>query len=75
MAHDGMKILKWIGTILCLIGIYLTSVNAYPSNIFYGLAGSAVWAFVGIYQCDVPLFIVEFVAVAFYVYGVFIYFS
>lgn len=67
--------LKWIGTILCLIGIFLTSINVYPSNIWYGLAGSAVWAYVGIHQRDIPLFLVEFVAVVFYGYGVFIYFS
>ena len=69
------EMLKWVGTILCLIGIFLTSINEYPSNIWYGLTGSAIWAFVGIKQQDIPLFLVEFVAVAFYVYGVVIYFS
>jgi len=33
--------------------------------------GSAVWALVGIYQEDIPLFVVEFVAVLFYVVGVY----
>ena len=65
-----MLFVKWIGTILCLVGIALTSANIYPSNLFYGLAGSAVWAFAGIYQRDIPLFLVEFVAVAIYVIGV-----
>jgi hypothetical protein len=66
--------LKWIGTILCLIGIALTSINIYPSNIVFGLAGSGIWAFVGIYQRDIPLFLVEFVAVAFYGLGVVTYY-
>jgi hypothetical protein len=66
--------LKWIGTILCLIGIGLTSINIYPSNIVFGLAGSGIWAFVGIYQRDIPLFLVEFVAVAFYAIGVVTYY-
>lgn len=65
-----MQFVKWIGTILCLIGIALTSANIYPYNIFYGLAGSAIWAFAGIYQRDIPLFLVEAVAVAIYVIGV-----
>ena len=65
-----MLFVKWIGTILCLIGIALTSANIYPHNIFYGLAGSAIWAFAGIYQRDIPLFLVEAVAVAFYLIGV-----
>jgi hypothetical membrane protein len=64
-----LKIAKWIGTILCLIGILLTSFNIYPINIYFGLLGSAVWALVGIYQEDIPLFVVEFVAVLFYVAG------
>ena len=70
-AWNRLKIAKWIGTILCLIGILLTSLNIFPLNLHFGLIGSAVWALVGIYQEDVPLFIVEFVAVFFYVIGVY----
>jgi drug/metabolite transporter (DMT)-like permease len=66
-----LKIAKWIGTALCLIGILLTSFNIYPLNIYFGLFGSAVWALVGIYQEDMPLFVVEFVAVFFYFVGVY----
>jgi drug/metabolite transporter (DMT)-like permease len=66
-----LKIAKWIGTALCLIGILLTSFNIYPINIYFGLFGSAVWALVGIYQEDMPLFVVEFVAVFFYFVGVY----
>jgi hypothetical membrane protein len=54
-----------------LIGIFLTSLNFYPINLHFGLIGSAVWALVGIYQEDIPLFVVEFVAVFFYVVGVY----
>jgi hypothetical membrane protein len=54
-----------------LIGIFLTSLNFYPINLHFGLIGSAIWALVGIYQEDIPLFIVEFVAVLFYVIGVY----
>lgn len=69
-----MNLLKWLGTILCLIGIFLTSINVYPDNIWYGLIGSSIWAFAGVYQRDTPLFLVEFVAVAFYAYGVVTYY-
>jgi hypothetical protein len=65
-----MTLVKWIGTILCLIGIALTSANVYPDNLYYGFVGSAIWAGVGIYHRDIPLFLVEFVAVIFYVLGV-----
>lgn len=70
----NMTLIKWIGTILCLIGIALTSINVYPSNIWFGLVGSAIWSFAGIYQRDIPLFLVEFVAVAFYGIGVVTYY-
>lgn len=69
-----MTLVKWIGTILCLVGIALTSMNVFPSNIWFGLVGSAIWSFAGIYQRDIPLFLVEFVAVAFYGIGVVTYY-
>ena len=65
-----MKLLKWSGTILCLSGIALTSFNIYPLNIFLSLMGSFLWAVAGVLQKDVPLFLVEAVAVAFYLAGV-----
>lgn len=70
-AWNNLRVAKWIGTILCLIGIFLTSLNFYPINLHFGLIGSAVWSLVGIYQEDIPLFVVEFVAVLFYVVGVY----
>lgn len=66
-----MILIKWLGTILCLIGIGLTSFNIYPANIFLSLVGSALWTLAGFIQRDVPLFLVEIVAVVFYLLGVF----
>jgi len=65
-----MILLKWSGTILCLIGIALTSFNVYPLNLFFGLIGSALWTLAGFLQQDVPLVLVEAVAVIIYVMGV-----
>jgi len=64
---------KWLGTILCLIGIGLTSVNIYPLNIFLSLIGSGLWAFSGYRQDDYALFLVEAVAVFLYAFGVYWY--
>jgi hypothetical protein len=63
-------IIKWLGTILCLIGIALTSFNIYPLNILFGLVGSALWTLAGFMQRDVPLLLVEFVAVVLYFGGI-----
>ena len=65
-----MLLIKWLGTILCLLGIALTSFNIYPLNIFLSLVGSALWTLAGFLQQDKPLFLVEFVAVIIYFMGV-----
>jgi hypothetical protein len=61
--------MKWTGTGLCLIGIALTSLNIYPLNLWFGLVGSGLWAYAGIRQKDMALFVVEAVAVGMYLIG------
>jgi hypothetical protein len=65
--------IKWGGTVLCLIGIGLTSFNVYPLNILFGLVGSSLWTYAGILQRDLPLILVEVVAVILYFAGVVTY--
>ena len=62
--------IKWAGTVLCLVGIALTSFNVYPLNVFLSLVGSALWTIAGILQRDTPLILVEAVAVILYLSGV-----
>lgn len=64
-----MVLMRWLGTALCLIGIALTSLNVFPINLVFGFTGSLLWSVVGIQQKDYALFIVEFVAVLMYFYG------
>lgn len=64
--------MKWSGTVLCLVGIALTSLNIYPVNLFFGFTGSLLWAVAGLKQKDYALFVVEFVAVLMYFYGIII---
>ena len=65
-----MMLLKWLGTILCLLGIALTSYNVFPLNIVLSFVGSGLWAVAGLLQRDAPLFLVEAVAVALYFSGI-----
>jgi len=65
--------LKWTGTLLCLLGILLTSINIYPLNILIGMIGSGLWTYAGYEQDDMALFTVEIVAVAFYLAGIVLY--
>jgi len=65
--------IKWAGTILCLAGIGLTSFNVYPANVVLSLIGSTLWTVAAIIQRDKPLFLVEAVAVLFYLAGLITY--
>jgi hypothetical protein len=62
--------IRWTGTVLCLIGIALTSLNVYPLNLFFGLVGSFLWTLQGYINKDYALLIVEAVAVIIYIVGV-----
>jgi hypothetical protein len=63
--------IRWSGTILCLIGIALTSLNIYPLNLFFGLVGSFLWTLQGYLYKDNALVVVEFVAVLMYMAGLY----
>ena len=65
--------MKWLGTLLCLIGIALTSFNIYPANIFFGMIGSGIWTLAGVLQNDAPLVLVEAVATVIYLFGIILY--
>jgi len=62
--------IRWSGTILCLIGIALTSLNIYPLNLLFGLVGSFLWTVQGYLYRDNALVIVELVAVIIYLVGI-----
>jgi hypothetical protein len=61
--------IRWSGTVLCLIGIALTSLNIYPLNLFFGLVGSFLWTVQGYLYRDNALLLVEAVAVLMYLAG------
>jgi hypothetical protein len=63
--------IRWSGTILCLIGIALTSLNIYPLNLVFGLVGSFLWTVQGYLYKDNALLAVELVAVLMYMAGIY----
>jgi hypothetical protein len=63
--------IRWSGTVLCLIGIALTSFNIYPLNLVFGLIGSFLWTVQGYLYRDNALLVVELVAVLMYLVGLF----
>lgn len=71
--QHSLLLIKWSGTVLCLIGIALTSFNIYPANIVFGLIGSGLWTYAGVVQNDSPLVLVEAVATILYLFGIIVY--
>ena len=71
--QHGLLLIKWLGTLLCLIGIALTSFNIFPANIVFGLIGSGLWTLAGVLQNDAPLVLVEAVATILYLFGIILY--
>jgi hypothetical protein len=67
--------IRWSGTILCLIGIALTSLNIYPLNLVFGLVGSFLWTVQGYLYKDNALLVVELVAVLMYMAGLYTVFT
>lgn len=61
---------KWLGTVLCTIGIALTSFNIYPLNIFVMFVGTMIWFIVGTLQKDWPLATGELISVILYFSGI-----
>ena len=63
--------IRWGGTLLCLVGIALTSLNIYPLNLLFGLVGSFLWTVQGYLYRDNALLVVELVAVLMYMAGLY----
>ncbi len=69
------KYLKWLSTILVLIGILLTNLNVYPINIMFHGAGVVGWTIAGFLSKDkailtnfglqIPLFMIGIYQVVF----------
>ena len=65
---EKVKMFKWIGTVLVLIGILLTNLNIYPVNIFTQGLGALSWTVAGYlakdkailtnFSLQLPLFLV-----------------
>lgn len=65
--------LKWTGTVLCTIGIALTSFNLYPFNIFIMFVGTGIWFTAGMLQKDWPLASGELISLILYFLGIIAY--
>ena len=54
-----VEIIKWISSIILILGTIATTMDLYPLNMYLQLAGVSGWLFVAIFLKDYPLMLVN----------------
>ena len=54
-----VEIIKWISSIILILGTIATTMDLYPTNMYLQLAGVGGWLFVAIFLKDYPLMLVN----------------
>jgi len=66
--------LKWISSIILIIGILFTAQNIYPINLFISSIGLLGWTIVGLIWNDRALLIVNGISLSIYLNGIINYY-
>ena len=66
--------IKWISSIILIVGMIFTANNVYPLNLFFHIIGLSGWLWVSIIWNDRALIVVNAVAVAIFANGIVAYF-
>lgn len=66
---DYVFFIKWVSTVILLVGVALTTRNVYPLNVYVSLVGNVGWLFVGIVWREWSLITVQTVIVLLYASG------
>jgi hypothetical protein len=64
------KIYEWISTFVLLVGVFLTSINYFPLNIYISLIGNIMWFVLGILWKKWSLIIIQIIISALYIFGI-----
>ena len=62
--------IKWLGSIIIIISMILTSANIYPLNIFLAIPATLCWVYVSFVWKDKALIAMNFTALTIYLIGV-----
>jgi len=66
--------IKWISSVIILIGMCLTSINFIPYNLFFHFVGVIGWLVVGVMWHDRALMVVNSVAAMIFFMGILNYY-
>jgi len=68
--YDWIFFMEWIGTLVVLIGVAMTSFNIYPANLYVGLLGTLMWTVVGWKWRKWSLLVIEAAIAILYIAGI-----
>lgn len=71
--YDWVFWMEWLSTVVLMIGVIYTSLNIYPTNVYWSLAGNCGWAIVAIAWRKWSLFVIQFILSAIYIVGLYTY--
>lgn len=63
------SLFEWAATFVLIVGVALTAWNIYPMNIYFSLAGNAMWLVLAIKWNKWSLFSVQIIITVLYVSG------
>ena len=68
--HTKDWYIKWVASVILLVGMILTAQNIYPINLFVNLTGLIGWLIVSIMWNDRALIVINAVGVSIYLNGI-----
>ena len=74
-SHGASWYLKWIATIIILLGAVLNSLEIAPMNFYFMLTGTALWFIVGMLWFDRALITLNAVIYVIYFIGIVLHYS
>ena len=67
---DSSWYIKWVSSLIIIVGMILSSLNIYPANLFFHLVGVAGWFVVGMLWHDRSLILLNAIAVVIFILGI-----
>ena len=65
-----LNVIKWIGSIIIIVSMILTSVNVYPLNIILAIPATLCWVYVSFKWNDKSLIAMNLTALTIYLVGI-----
>ena len=75
MSKNKILIFEFISIIVLIFGVYLTSIDYYPYNLYINTLSNLLWMILGIFWKQWSLITVQLIMTLIYIYGLFHYYT